>query len=179
MCPPPATHIHVSRSHEHKLFASVRDTVSGDWPQPVATNIPDEDSNLNAGALPDGSVYLFSNCNAGASIRNPLTVAVTRDGVSFSSVWAVISCTELAGPDQPNGCVARYVGTPPPLVCVVVATPLMPPPPSLCHRDQPTWLVCVRRWAGKAKNPGPSCKWPLNSGRACHRGCRRPLRACV
>lgn len=93
------------------MYASVRDGPTSNWPQPEETNIPDENSNTNAGPLPDGRIYLVSNSNAGNSIRDPLTIATTKDGREFDKVWAVLSCTELAGPDQPNGCIERFAGT--------------------------------------------------------------------
>jgi hypothetical protein len=43
------------------LYASVRTDPSAAWPAPVATNIRDDVSNLNAGVLPDGRVFLVSN----------------------------------------------------------------------------------------------------------------------
>ena len=44
------------------LFASVRHSPGqASWPAPVATNIPNDESNLNAGSLPDGRVYLVHN----------------------------------------------------------------------------------------------------------------------
>ena len=42
--------------------------------------------------------------------RDPLTLAVSEDGMSFSKAWALLSCHELAGPDQKDGCVNRYEG---------------------------------------------------------------------
>lgn len=87
----------------HRLYASVRAAGGGAWSEPVETNIPDVCSNLNAGALPDGRRYLISNANAGARIRDPLTLALSLDGAAFSDAYAVISCTELPG----SGCVDR------------------------------------------------------------------------
>ena len=43
------------RSHAHALFASVR-PMGGDWAGPFLTDIPNDDTNINAGVLPDGRV---------------------------------------------------------------------------------------------------------------------------
>ena len=42
--------------------------------------------------------------------RDPLTLAVSEDGLTFSKAWALLSCHELAGPGQKDGCVNRYEG---------------------------------------------------------------------
>ena len=50
------------RSHAHALYASVRSkTGDGGWDGPYLTSIPNDDTNINAGVLPDGRVYLVSN----------------------------------------------------------------------------------------------------------------------
>lgn len=104
------------------LFASVR-AIGGlqtDWSVPVKTDIPNDESNLNAGHLPDGRVYLLNNpvyepklggertsygvtapggraTDVGAlRFRDPITVATSAAGVNFDSVAAVISCTKLS-----------------------------------------------------------------------------------
>ena len=46
-----------------ELFASVRynSTKKADWPLVTLTDIPNDSSNLNAGTLPDGRIYLVHN----------------------------------------------------------------------------------------------------------------------
>ena len=66
-------------------------------------------SNLNAGTLPDGRVYLVSNpcpnlTEVGAR-RDPLVVATSADGLRFDRAVAVMSCAVL------GGCEARYSGS--------------------------------------------------------------------
>ena len=66
-------------------------------------------SNLNAGTLPDGRVYLVSNpcpnlTEVGAR-RDPLVVATSADGLRFDRAVAVMSCAAL------GGCEARYSGS--------------------------------------------------------------------
>eukprot|EP00040_Diaphanoeca_grandis_P018939 m.99701 g.99701 ORF g.99701 m.99701 type:complete len:474 (+) comp27180_c1_seq2:174-1595(+) len=112
-----------------QLFASVRTTPGQkSWPTPQLTNIPNDESNLNTGALPDGRVYLVNNAvvtpkvnssvNANLKTlryRDPVTIATSRDGYTFANPLAVISCTSL-----PNN------------------------------------STCSPRFAGGGKNPGPS-----------------------
>lgn len=108
--PPVGSDIILYRSREHRLYVAVREVGSANWSTPLETDIPDENSNFNAGVLPDGRRFLVSNANDGASIRDPLTIATSADGTDFDTVNAVFSCTQLGQPDQPNGCVARYDG---------------------------------------------------------------------
>lgn len=80
----------------HLLWASVRTSSSSAWAPPQLTNIPDSCSNFNAGALSDGRRYLLSNAGP-YGLRDPLTLALTRDGYAFDEVYAVVSCTQLSG----------------------------------------------------------------------------------
>jgi hypothetical protein len=86
----------VYRSHAGALYASVRPPGSAkqtDWPPVALTDIPNDDSNINAGTLPDGRVYLVSNPLPHAA-REPLTVAMSTDGLSFDAVLVVLTCTD-------------------------------------------------------------------------------------
>lgn len=59
------------------------------WSDPVFTSIPDSHSRTCASALPDGRIYLL-----GAQLtrgRDPLTLALSKDGLAFDKVWAVRS----------------------------------------------------------------------------------------
>lgn len=105
----------------HTLWASVRNgTEQESWTAVVETNIPNGKSNLNAGPLPDGRVYLVHNpmnptqSNAqtrrrksSISARDPVTVAVSSDGVSFDAVGVALTCTDLS-PD--STCKPRFAG---------------------------------------------------------------------
>ena len=88
----------VYRSHSKALWAAARlgGKTQADWPLNVTlTNIPNDDSNLNAGSLGAGrGVYIVSNA-APNKVRDPLTVAIARDGRNFSSCRVVQSCTHL------------------------------------------------------------------------------------
>ncbi len=95
------------------------------WSPPVVTNIPNDESNLNTGTLPDGSVYLLNNplfrpkpALASTSqdvlrtetlrLRDPLTVATSTDGKHFSRALAVMTCTNLSASST---CSQRLDGT--------------------------------------------------------------------
>jgi hypothetical protein len=108
------------------LYASMR-TEPGihNWLPPVITNIPNDESNLNAGPLPDGRIYLLNNPvfepkNLTSPIveapishvdtlrfRDPITVATSKDGLNFSTVTAVVTCTALSANST---CVPRFHG---------------------------------------------------------------------
>ena len=86
------------------LLSSSRNTEEAStWSDVVPTNIPDLGSNLNAGSLSDGRVFLVwngvprphvndsSDCGGGPTVlRNPLTLALASDGgVTFDRVFAL------------------------------------------------------------------------------------------
>lgn len=99
----------VYRSHSGALWASVRSVAVGAWSDVALTTIPNDDSNINSGALPGGAgVFLVANAVPNRA-RNPLTVAFARDGVDFSSAFWVMSCTEPAFPNN-QSCTARGAG---------------------------------------------------------------------
>jgi hypothetical protein len=103
------------RSKDDVLYASLRDAPgAAAWGKPEKTDMPNDNSNINAGALPDGRVYLVSNAMP-FKIRDPLVVATSRDGVEWDTARVAMTCTDL-----PDG------------------------------------SKCAPRYAGKAKNPGPS-----------------------
>eukprot|EP00937_MAST-01D_sp_MAST-1D-sp2_P002008 g2008.t1 len=86
------------RSHSKALYAAVRQhgRAQADWPANVTlTSIPNDDSNINAGQLPGArGAFLVGNL-APNKIRDPLTLAVARDGRNFSSCRTVASCTRM------------------------------------------------------------------------------------
>eukprot|EP00911_Craspedida_sp_UC1_P002568 UC1_evm3s1904 len=85
------------RAHSGTLWSSVRvdGRTEGNWSRVVETNIPNDDSNLNAGSYANG-VYLVHNV-APAKIRDPLTVSLSHDGYNFHACHVVQTCTNLAG----------------------------------------------------------------------------------
>jgi len=100
--------------HKHLMFS--HRAAGGAWSAEGNTMIPDVNSNVNAGQLPSGRVYLASNPCPNKSItgalRDPLVVSTSADGLRFDRAAAVMSCVALGG--------------------------------------------CQPRFAGRAKNPGPS-----------------------
>ena len=82
----------------------------GAWRNPVRTNIPNDESNLNTGLLGDGRRYLLNNAvfepkeePGGAPtaprtlrFRDPVVLATSGDGGrTFGAAFGVISCTAL------------------------------------------------------------------------------------
>ena len=116
------------------LLSSYRDTADpkAEWSQIKPTSIPDLGSNLNAGALGDGNgVFLVWNgvprpdvndtaCGRTTPLRNPLTLALSRDGVSFTRVFALYNNTrpkrycgsaKALGPSYPKATVVTGEGS--------------------------------------------------------------------
>ena len=86
----------------------------GVWSWPLPTEIPDVDSNINAGSLPDGRIYLLSNpVVASTTRRNPLVISLTDDGTNFDRAMVVASCLAppYSRPGQPDGCKMRNAST--------------------------------------------------------------------
>ena len=74
------------------LYASTRVGGPGsNWSVPAATNISDDVSNMNCGALPDGRTFLVSNAMVNA-VRDPLYVTMSADGYAFDEPLVVASC---------------------------------------------------------------------------------------
>ena len=97
----------VYRSHASALYASAREPGSTAWSPVELTKLPNDNSNINAGALPgDAGVALVSNAVPNR-IRDPLTVAFARDGLNFAAVRVVASCT-LLGPAINSTCSGRH-----------------------------------------------------------------------
>ena len=86
------------RSHAGALYASVRKSEKagewGEWSGFGLTDVPNDDSNINAGPLPDGRTYLVAN-GAPHTVRDPLTVALSTDGLNFSTCYAIQTCHDL------------------------------------------------------------------------------------
>ena len=75
------------------------------WSEPAPSGIPDSTSNMNAGTLPDGRVFLLSN----PSTRATLVMSLSRDGYNFSHAYDIAACDRapFSNPSQPNGCKRR------------------------------------------------------------------------
>jgi hypothetical protein len=95
----------IHRTKDHELGFTWRgDPADGvTWEAQRPTTIKDADSNINAGVLPDGRIFLASNaCTKG---RDPLVVSTSADGYHFTGAVAVMSCKTLDGQCSP-----RYAG---------------------------------------------------------------------
>jgi len=101
------------RSEDNALFAAVRrnSTEQAAWGEVQQTNIPNDNSNLNAGSLPDGRVYLVHNPvtpqNGKSWMRDPVTLATSQDGYAFNRVAVALTCTDLG---NNSTCSPRYAG---------------------------------------------------------------------
>ena len=84
---------------------------ASDWSLPQATNIPNVKSNLDAGLLADGRVFLASNPvlpPAGStddSFRDPVTLATSSDGgASFDRAGVALTCLDMPGHGRETTC---------------------------------------------------------------------------
>jgi len=96
---PTSTHdILLYRSNKDPyLYASERTKPGSDsWGSIKATDIPNDTANINAGSLPDGRRYLLSNAMP-YKIRDPLTIATSKDGFAWDTCKVAMSCTALPG----------------------------------------------------------------------------------
>ena len=118
----------------HTLWASKRNGTSQEgWSPVVETDIPNDKSNLNAGPLPDGRVYLVHNPvtptpapsprarsdstaigpqlrddDAKApSFRDPVTISFSNDGLEWHGTAVALTCTDLS---TSSTCQLRYPG---------------------------------------------------------------------
>ena len=103
------------RSHDNYLWASVRNlsNPAKDWPVIAKTTIPNDNSNLNGGELPDGRVYLVHNpvtpADGKAWGRDPVTVATSADGFNFDTVGVALTCHNLSAT---SGCKTAHSPAP-------------------------------------------------------------------
>ncbi len=93
--------VRVYRDHHpsHRLYASLSRDGGKAWTVPVPTDIPDSPSRTAVGSLPDGTVFLagnqlsepFERAKRTHYTRDPLTLALSEDGVAFDRAMAVRS----------------------------------------------------------------------------------------
>jgi hypothetical protein len=81
------------------------------WSAPAPTNIPNVKSNLDAGLLGDGRVFLASNPVTPAagsdddSHRDPVTLATSSDGgATFDRVGVALTCLDMPGHGRDTTC---------------------------------------------------------------------------
>ena len=86
----------VYRSHSGALWTSVREAGgSGEWGSIELSPIPNDDSNINSGVLPSGAAFIAANAVPHRQ-RNPLTLAVAKDGTNFTSCAVLMDCNDIA-----------------------------------------------------------------------------------
>lgn len=93
--------VRVYRDHHptHRLYASLSRDAGETWTVPVRTDVPDSPSRTAVGSLPDGTVFLagnqlsepFNQARRPHYTRDPLTLALSTDGVAFDRAVAVRS----------------------------------------------------------------------------------------
>ena len=86
-----STDILVYRSSRSSFCFSQRHQ-GGNWSALNTTRLPETHSNMNAGTLPDGRVYLLHNPVSGPSERDPLVISLSSDGYSFDTAYVALSC---------------------------------------------------------------------------------------
>ena len=92
----------------HYLCFAERSGTAADWSEPAPVAFPDSGSNINAGTLPDGRVFVLSNLRS----RQQLVLSLSRDGYSFDVALDVAACTRapFSSATQPDGCRRRNPG---------------------------------------------------------------------
>jgi hypothetical protein len=97
----------LERSHDQMLTFSFRNATSDPWSVDTPSTLPDVNANLNAGALPNGRVFLASNpCPDNQEVhgRDPLVISTSADGFTWDTAVGVMSCKQLeqCGPRYPG-----------------------------------------------------------------------------
>jgi hypothetical protein len=99
----------VYRSHSSALWAASRAPGATAWSAVALTGIPNDDSNINAGALPGGAgAFLVANAVPHRG-RDPLTIAFARDGLNFTAARWLLTCRQPPFPGN-QSCTARGPG---------------------------------------------------------------------
>ncbi len=70
------------------LFRAFSTDEGRSWTRPVRTNFPDSASKFNGVRLPDGRYVLVSNSHP--ERRNPMTLAISQDGLVFSTLGYLV-----------------------------------------------------------------------------------------
>jgi hypothetical protein len=72
-----------------RLYAALRNNPGDQWSKAYKSNIPDSPSKSVAGTLPDGRVYIIGNFLDKLWLRDPLIIAVSKDGIDFNKAFVV------------------------------------------------------------------------------------------
>ncbi len=87
-----------TKSGDPWIYAGVSKDNGESWSKPVKTNFPDATARAFAGNLPDGTAFIISNpsrvpnkTHPSIGRRNPLTIALSDDGVLFDRAFVIRS----------------------------------------------------------------------------------------
>jgi hypothetical protein len=152
------------------LYASTRVGGPGNnWSDPVTTNLADDVSNINAGSLPDGRVYLLNNAMPNI-VRDPLYLSVSSDGYRFGGMGGGSAAGEGRGEEEIESgsnmaeattssatifSTATTGGVSPPKDVFVVASCEME---EFSHTEEHPHWGCQFRYQGGSKQGG--CQYP-------------------
>ena len=102
-----ASEVLLYRNNKTKAYLcfAERAGAAADWSEPAPAGFPDSGSNLNAGTLPDGRVFVLSN----SFERRQLVLSLSRDGYHFTRAFDVAACSRapFSSAAQPDGCRRR------------------------------------------------------------------------
>ena len=80
-----------------------------DWSAPAIVTLPDSHSRTCTAALPGGGIFLVGNQILAG--RDPVTLAVARDGILFDQQWAVrAGAPPVRSPGHAKGVGFQYPG---------------------------------------------------------------------
>lgn len=91
------------------LYASTSRDNGVSWSVPQVTNFPDAQARHATGTLPDGTTFIINNPgdgNEGYRPRPHLTIALSRDGITFDRAWMIHgepTAMRFKGKDKANG----------------------------------------------------------------------------
>jgi hypothetical protein len=85
---PDGTLVASFRTQTGHLHASLSSDAGRTWTNPVSTDFPDATARFYAGNLPDGAAVLINNPLQRGD-RSLLTIAISRDGVTFDRAWLI------------------------------------------------------------------------------------------
>ena len=87
-----------TKSGDPWIYASLSKDKGASWSRPAKTNFPDATARAFAGNLPDGTAFIISNPSRvpnkrhpSIGRRNPLTIALSKDGVLFDRAFVIRS----------------------------------------------------------------------------------------
>ena len=77
------------RNQSGFLYASSSRDNGATWSDPRQTAFPDSTARFSTGRLPDETLFLINNPGPGRLNRSLLTIALSKDGVTFDRAWLI------------------------------------------------------------------------------------------